>query len=437
MKIKRVWAKGLYGILTFDHRLTDGINLLVGINGTGKTSILNIINWITNVDIVTLLTTQYSELGIEFTQNSTTKTIIRVTQVDRDLHIHGTIGRKKLPPIHADIKVPPKDLIGNSRLKEQMREHYSGLGPEKHEVELWTMLQNGPKPLNISLDRRIRITNNQTILGDDSTELLPIQNTKARIGDPIKQVSSIARDRYAQYQSELLKLNETLKGKLIAASFSTKTTRSDTKTITTQKITAIEQRLLTRMSAWATESSERESVVNYFNKIRSIVSVNQSNKDASFTAALRNFLADDMHRISALSDALDEFESKTSKAYDPIHAYLRELNIFFSDSGKKIVFDEKNGQLHFQLTDEDEEFRDIESMSSGERQILILLTHIAFAPIKTNTFVIDEPELSLHPKWQHQLLPSIDSLMRADTQMIIATHSPEIVGNYRSRCIEI
>lgn len=299
------------------------------------------------------------------------------------------------------------------------------------------MLQNGPKPLNISLDRRIRITNNQTILSDDSSELLPIQNTKVRIGDPIKQVSSIARERYAQYQSELLKLNETLKGKLIAASFSTKTTRSETKTITTQKITAIEQRLLTRMSAWATESSERESVVNYFNKIRSIVSVNQTNKDASFTAALRNFLADDMHRISALSDALDEFESKTSKAYEPIHAYLRELNIFFSDSGKKIVFDEKNGQLHFQLTDEDEEFRDIESMSSGERQILILLTHIAFAPIKTNTFVIDEPELSLHPKWQHQLLPSIDSLMRADTQMIIATHSPEIVGNYRSRCIEI
>lgn len=126
MKIKRVWAKGLYGILTFDHRLTDGINLLVGINGTGKTSILNIINWITNVDIVTLLTTQYSELGIEFTQSTTTKTIIRVTQVDRDLHIHGTIGRKKLPPIHADIKVPPKDLIGNSRLKEQMRERYSG-----------------------------------------------------------------------------------------------------------------------------------------------------------------------------------------------------------------------------------------------------------------------------------------------------------------------
>jgi predicted ATPase len=437
MKIKRVWAKGLYGILTFDHTLTDGINLLVGINGKGKTSILNIINWITNVDIITLLTTQYSEIGIEYTQNSTTKTKIRVTQVDRDLHIHGTVGRKKFSPIHAHIKVPPKDLIGNGRLKEQIREQYAGLGPEKHEVELWAMLQNGTKPLNISLDRRIRITNNQVILSDDSAETLPMQNTKTRIADPIKQVSAIARERYAQYQSELLKLNETLKGKLIAASFSTKSSRNYTQNINTQKIAAIEQKLLTRMNAWVTESSERESVINYFQKIRTIIFVNQSNKDASITAALRNFLADDMHRISALSDALDEFESKTSKAYEPISAYLRELNTFFSDSEKKIVFNEKNGQLHFQLTEENEEFRDIESMSSGERQILILLTHVAFAPVKTNTFIIDEPELSLHPKWQHQLLPSIDSLMRADTQMIIATHSPEIVGNYRSRCIEI
>jgi predicted ATP-dependent endonuclease of OLD family len=437
MEIQRVWAKGLYGILTFDHKLTGGINLLVGINGKGKTSILNIINWITNADITTLLTTQYSEIGIEFTKNSTTKIKIRVTQTDRDLHIHGTVGRKKILPIHAHIKVPPKDLIGNVRLKEQLREQYAGLGPEKHEVELWSMLQNGPKPLNISLDRRIRITNNQVILSDDSAELIPIQNTKTRIGDPIKQVSAIARERYSQYQSELLKLNETLKGKLIAASFSTKSSRSHTQNINTQKITAIEQKLLTRMNAWITDSSERESVINYFQKIRGIISVNQSNKDASVTAVVRNFLEDDMHRISALSDALDEFESKTSKAYDPIHAYLRELNTFFSDSGKKIVFNEKNGQLHFQLTEESDDFRDIESMSSGERQILILLTHIAFAPVKTNTFIIDEPELSLHPKWQHQLLPSIDSLMRGDAQMIIATHSPEIVGNYRSRCIEI
>lgn len=437
MKITRIWAKRLYGILNFDHALSDGINLLVGINGTGKTSILNIINWIVNADIPTLATTQFEEIGIEFTQKTIPKTIVRVTQHGRDLHVHGTIGRKKLSPIHVDMRTPPKTLANNSRQKEKMREHYSGLGPEPIEIELWALLQNGPKPLAISLDRRIRVTNNRVVGDDDILEQLVPQNSISRLGDPIKQINSIARERYSQYQSQLLKLNETLKGKLIAASFSTQSANTNTKTITETKIAAIEQKLLTRMNAWATESAEKDSVINYFKKVRSIIHANQITKNPNINTALRNFLADDMHRITALSDALDEFESKTSLAFEPISEFLREINSFFIDSGKKILFNEKNSQLYFQLASGDEELREIESMSSGERQILILLTHIAFSSANTNTFVIDEPELSLHPKWQHQLLPSIDALMNEDTQMIIATHSPEIVGNYRSKCIEI
>ena len=437
MQIKRVWATDLYGILNFDHIINNGINLLVGINGSGKTSIINIINWITSADIATLSSTQYKEIGIEFTQGTREKTIIKVTQQGRDLHINGSVGKKKLSPIHVDMAVPPRDLASNSRQREEMREHYAALGPEKTEIELWTLLQSGPKPLTISLDRRIKISNNSVILDEEGIENFTLNRSKILIGDPIKQVIKITREKYSQYQSELLKINETLKAKLITSSFSSRNNSTSAKTITVAKISAVEQKLLTRMNAWSTDSSDKTSVVNYFKKIHALIQANQNTNNSSIGAVLRNFLADDIYRISALSDALDEFESKTSTAFESINIYLRELNSFFEDSGKKIVFNETNNQLYFHLKDKIDELRSIELMSSRKRQILILLTYIAFTPIKTSMFIIDEPELSLHPKWQHQLLPSIDALMGKDTQMIIATHSPEIVGNYKSKCIEI
>lgn len=49
------------------------------------------------------------------------------------------------------------------------------------------------------------------------------------------------------------------------------------------------------------------------------------------------------------------------------------------------------------------------SLSSGERQIFVLITHLFFNPAigRENVLLIDEPELSLHLKWQRQFVTAI------------------------------
>jgi predicted ATP-dependent endonuclease of OLD family len=55
---------------------------------------------------------------------------------------------------------------------------------------------------------------------------------------------------------------------------------------------------------------------------------------------------------------------------------------------------------------------------------------------RSNVFIIDEPELSLHLRWQEMLLEKmIESNPRA--QIIVATHSPEIVGELRDNCVSL
>lgn len=437
MKIQRVWAKQLYGNLTFNVILNSGINLLVGVNGSGKTSVLNIIHWIMTLDISTLATTEFEEIGLEIIDKNKRKQLISVSQAGLDLYINCTSSQLKLHPIHVNLRFSSKDLRNHRARRDEIVDHYKGLGPEKNEVKLWNLLQSIPKPLTISLDRKITVNKDDLTFIEDETGRLIHKRTTRSPADPMSQVESIARQQYSQYQSQLIKLNDTLKAKVIGSTFSIRTEKDGVKQITLSKINAVENKLLTRMSAWTTESNEQESVKLYFNRIRAIINNIQTSNSKNISSMLSNFLSDDMLRVSALSDAFDEFESKATSAYEPIHVYLKTLNSFFEDSKRKLLFDEKDNHLYFQVNAETKDLRNVDVMSSGERQILILLTYIAFSPQETSVFIIDEPELSLHPKWQHQLLPSIDELMGESTQMIIATHSPEIVGKYISKCIEL
>lgn len=68
--------------------------------------------------------------------------------------------------------------------------------------------------------------------------------------------------------------------------------------------------------------------------------------------------------------------------------------------------------------------------SSGEQCLLVLIFGIAGHINDGSLILIDEPEISLHPKWQEEfitlLISSFSSYSRC--QFIIATHSPQIIS---------
>src|SRR5690606_31180180 len=73
-----------------------------------------------------------------------------------------------------------------------------------------------------------------------------------------------------------------------------------------------------------------------------------------------------------------------------------------------------------------------QNLSSGEKQLLILLGEALLQEQKPHVYIADEPELSLHVSWQEKL---IDNIRRVNprAQIIVATHSPDIVGGYSDR----
>jgi predicted ATPase len=110
------------------------------------------------------------------------------------------------------------------------------------------------------------------------------------------------------------------------------------------------------------------------------------------------------------------------------------MDSFFGDSGKALLFEENTVKVRLPSS----KIADLTSLSSGERQIFVLITHLIFNPAirRENVLLIDEPELSLHLKWQRQFVAAIRQASPS-TQMVLATHSPEIIFDLDDKLIEL
>jgi energy-coupling factor transporter ATP-binding protein EcfA2 len=101
--------------------------------------------------------------------------------------------------------------------------------------------------------------------------------------------------------------------------------------------------------------------------------------------------------------------------------FLEIIDILFSDTDKKV--DRENNELMFlsgknKLTPY--------QLSSGEKQMLVILMTVLVQDNHQSILFMDEPEISLHLDWQRKLIQYIKEL-NPNVQIILATHSPGII----------
>jgi len=71
----------------------------------------------------------------------------------------------------------------------------------------------------------------------------------------------------------------------------------------------------------------------------------------------------------------------------------------------------------------------ISGLSSGEKQLIIILGEALLQQSSPWVYIADEPELSLHVKWQENLINNLRKL-NPNSQILCATHSPDVVSGY-------
>jgi energy-coupling factor transporter ATP-binding protein EcfA2 len=126
-------------------------------------------------------------------------------------------------------------------------------------------------------------------------------------------------------------------------------------------------------------------------------------------------------RKDTIFDKDSDIKEELKKIKYPQTRFLEIINDLFSETGKSINKD-KN-QIEFLLGDK--EITPFQ-LSSGEKQLLIILLTVLVQDIKPSILFMDEPEISLHIEWQKKIIKYIREL-NPNVQVIIATHSPALI----------
>ena len=116
------------------------------------------------------------------------------------------------------------------------------------------------------------------------------------------------------------------------------------------------------------------------------------------------------------TDAAQQLSQKKTRFQDMI-------DDLFSDTGKKILRSE-NEIFFTQIGETLVPYL----LSSGEKQMLVILLTVLVEDNNNYVLFMDEPEVSLHVEWQKRLIDLVIEL-NPNVQVILTTHSPAVIMN--------
>ncbi|EOP60933.1 hypothetical protein IKQ_06164 [Bacillus cereus VDM053] len=133
----------------------------------------------------------------------------------------------------------------------------------------------------------------------------------------------------------------------------------------------------------------------------------------------------DGNPTAQVSDGIRDIRMKRFKnAFESIFPNKKYKKVVNTANGKLILFEEFGKEIT------------INDLSSGEKQIVFRGSFLLRNKLATEGSVvfIDEPEISLHPKWQLKILDFYKNLFKNSegfqtSQLFFATHSPFVIHN--------
>ncbi len=139
--------------------------------------------------------------------------------------------------------------------------------------------------------------------------------------------------------------------------------------------------------------------------------------------------------IRNLSAAVDKYMDESANEIAALHEYKKQHNMiyaslthFMTEYDKKIssdfVFSKKGVKIPWQ------------SLSMGEKQILLLLLMVSNTQQQPCIFFMDEPDLSMHIDWKEILVKQLHQL-NPNMQIILSTHAPSVITGWHDRVKEV
>lgn len=138
----------------------------------------------------------------------------------------------------------------------------------------------------------------------------------------------------------------------------------------------------------------------------------------------RKYLDYQVNMGNRIIEALQNGDTeKAQELAEPKKKFQDIVDDLFKETGKHLIR-KKNEIMFTQIGEELEPYK----LSSGEKQMLVILLTVLIEDHEPHVLFMDEPEVSLHIDWQQKLIDIIREL-NPNVQIILTTHSPAVIMN--------
>ncbi|MDE5586725.1 MAG: ATP-binding protein [Muribaculaceae bacterium] len=164
----------------------------------------------------------------------------------------------------------------------------------------------------------------------------------------------------------------------------------------------------------------------YIPSIDNLVTRDKRKKETALSQDLDSYIYDMKTGPSLMyyrMSMLDASADKQAKVRERLTVFCDVVNSLFKDTGKQIGIEGNKFIINANGT-----LLSSNELSSGEKQIILLLLRVFLLNEKECVVLIDEPESSLDISWQYKLIDLLVKL-NPNAQFFITTHSPSIFGD--------
>jgi predicted ATP-dependent endonuclease of OLD family len=420
--IEKVNIKSFWGDKTVNIKFKKQENFLIGVNGSGKTTIINLIVSVLDANFNVLDNAQFDSIAIFLTPTEKKKKKSRIVVTKKDNE--NTPFQSILYQIYEgrtmifDILL---DELAEERIYRQRDlefERYRRLRKQNiHKKDLQSLLNSLYTTTWLSV-HRANFNSNQR----------EEKNRSSLVDVKLKEFSR----NFTEYLNEIgrdskLKTDEFQKY-IFLSLISSETKSQIYQTLDKIDIEKEKESLAKIYTLFNLTNEEYGSQLDDYAKLFSKSYDKRKNETLSFTDA--EYLIG-MKRIHSVIQQWEELLMKQGSINKYKDTFMSLINDLLQR--KKLIINERN-ELEVQ-TQSGKEF-DLNFLSSGEKQLVIIFGETLLQKSKPHIFIADEPELSLHIEWQEKLVSSL-KLLNPYAQMIFATHSPDVVSNYQESVINI
>ena len=440
-EISRFIASGVYGHLDIDLTFNKELTFLYGLNGSGKTTALKLMMALLEPSLAPLLTTPFDVAEVHGEDHEYGPVLIKATKSRDNLVLTCSI-----------INDNPFTLSMANLTAEEALEAFS---VEFKQHPVYESLTRVSSPIFLGIDRRLRTpTARERLRPARSARQLAIEYERERfIQDPLfdpglSEVAYIVEDFMRSIRRRQLSADDRFRKIILLDAFSYITPEAgispEPDEATFRDLTNKSEAIIQAFARLDLEEEVKKKCTEFFEKleevaarVRTLMKSRKTGrvKEDELSNAFMSWFVNkpQLERIDRLFKAAKSYQEDLEKITRPLDGFLQITNQFFAQTGKTVVL--RAGEILIEMAGKR---RSIAALSSGERQILIILAHLSLNQLlkKDGVFVIDEPELSLHMAWQDMFVDAVQSA-NPKLQLILATHSPAIIAGRDELCVPV